>query len=57
MDHKFTIDTSGFQEIAPNVKMMLGNNTNKDDFCRVFVDAPKNIRIERGERYHALDHD
>jgi hypothetical protein len=57
MDHKFTIDNQGFQEIAPNVKMMLGEDTNKDEFCRVLVDAPKSIRIERGARYHALTHE
>ena len=57
MDHSFTIDNRNFQEIAPSVFMMLGNDTNKDNFCRVLVKAPKNIRVERGARYHELSDD
>ncbi len=51
--NKFEINTEVYVEVAPQVKMMLGTDTNRDNFCRVLVEAPQNIRVERGQRYHA----
>jgi hypothetical protein len=48
MTEKKVISTKGMTTIIPSVGMMLGTDTNIDGFCRVLVDAPKRIAIDRG---------
>lgn len=50
MIKKMEINTNDFVNIVGEVFMMLGTDTNKDNFCRVLVKAPKNIKINRGEK-------
>jgi len=39
-----------FVAVTTNVKMMLGTDTNRDGFCRVLVEAPRSITINRGQK-------
>lgn len=50
IDEKKTINTQEFINVTPQVKMMLGTETNRDGFCRVLVEAPKSIKIDRGKK-------
>ena len=45
---KKVINSHGWMDITHNAKMKLGTDTNRDGFCRVLVDAPKSVKIERG---------
>jgi hypothetical protein len=50
MPKKMEIDTNDWRQVTNNVRMMLGNDTNRDQFCRVLVEAPKNIKVDRGAK-------
>jgi len=44
------INDMRFVAVTTNVKMMLGTDTNRDGFCRVLVEAPRSITINRGQK-------
>lgn len=44
------INDTKYTTVANNVKMMLGTDTNRDGFCRVLVEAPRSISIDRGQK-------
>lgn len=50
MTEKKVINTLGMTNVTPNVGMMLGTDTNVDGFCRVLVEAPRRIKVDRGAK-------
>lgn len=50
MTEKKVINTADFVNVTNEVKMMLGVDTNREGFCRVLVEAPRRIKVERGRR-------
>ncbi|MGY5853604.1 MAG: hypothetical protein RTU92_08580 [Candidatus Thorarchaeota archaeon] len=53
MTEKKVINTSAFVPVTNQVKMMLGTDTNRDGFCRVLVEAPRSVKVDRGKKKHA----
>ncbi len=50
MTQQLVINDLKYIPVTTDVKMMLGTDTNRDGFCRVLVDAPRNISIDRGQK-------
>lgn len=50
MTQQLVINDLQYIPVTTDVKMMLGTDTNRDGFCRVLVDAPRNISIDRGQK-------
>lgn len=50
MTSQMVINTMRYIPVTTDVKMMLGTDTNRDGFCRVLVDAPRSISIDRGQK-------
>lgn len=50
MTEQKVINTSAFVMVTTQVKMMLGTDTNRDGFCRVLVEAPRSIKVDRGKK-------
>ncbi len=52
MTQQKVINNLKYTPVTTDVKMMLGTDTNRDGFCRVLVEAPRSITIERGQKKH-----
>lgn len=52
MTQQKIINDMRYTPVTTDVKMMLGTDTNRDGFCRVLVEAPRSITIERGQKKH-----
>lgn len=50
MTEQKVINNMNYVVITTDVKMMLGTDTNRDGFCRVLVEAPRSITIDRGQK-------
>jgi len=50
MTQQLVINDLKYVAVTTDVKMMLGTDTNRDGFCRVLVDAPRSITIDRGQK-------
>jgi hypothetical protein len=50
MTQQLVINDLRYIPVTTDVKMMLGTDTNRDGFCRVLVDAPRHISIDRGQK-------
>jgi len=52
MTEKKVINTKGMTHVttSPVVGMMLGTDTNVDGFCRVLVEAPRKVKVDRGAK-------
>lgn len=50
MTQQVIINDARYTTVTTDVKMMLGTDTNRDGFCRVLVEAPRSISIDRGQK-------
>lgn len=49
LDEGKVINNEQYTNITSNVKMMLGLPEDVPNFCKVLVDAPRNVKILRGK--------
>lgn len=49
MEEQKILNNIQYVNVTPNVQMMLGLTVTKQGFCRVMVEAPRNITILRGK--------
>lgn len=49
MTEHLVLNNNNFTDIIPKVRMMLGKGEDVAGFCRVMIEAPKQIHILRGK--------
>jgi len=55
MTEKLILSEHRMSEVIPGVSMMLSKGVNNHKYCRILVEAPRSVKVERGARYHQAD--